>query len=103
MRNGFVFACDSFVFRKVLFTHAPANELPGNALLNVHGHLHGNEHRMLEHSEACLAAHVIGEWTCTPDCNARKPWRRLLAIENTRYTPVGFDKFVGNLGVVELT
>lgn len=77
MRNGFVFACDSFVFRKVLFTHAPANELPGNALLNVHGHLHGNGHRRESY---------------TP-----KPWHRLLAIENTGYRPVSFDKFVGNL------
>jgi calcineurin-like phosphoesterase family protein len=83
MRNGFIFACDSFVFKKVLFTHAPVNELPGNALINVHGHLHGNGHRLEGYQP--------------------KPWHKLLAIENTRYTPVGFDKFVGNLGVVELT
>jgi calcineurin-like phosphoesterase family protein len=80
MRNGFDFACDSFVFKKVLFTHAPANSLPGNALLNVHGHLHGNGHR----------AH-------NPE-----PWQRLLALENTKYAPVSFDKFVGNLGVIDL-
>jgi calcineurin-like phosphoesterase family protein len=82
MRNGFVFACESLVFRKVLFTHAPANELPGNALLNVHGHLHQNNHR---------DGSFVGQ-----------PWHRLLAIENTRYTPVSFDKFVGNLGSIDL-
>ncbi len=80
MRNGFDFSCDSFVMKKVLFTHAPANSLPGNALLNVHGHLHGNGHR-------------------THDA---QPWHRLLALENTKYSPVSFDKFVGNLGVIEL-
>ncbi len=86
MRNGFLFACDSFVFRKVLFTHTPANELPGNALLNVHGHLHGNMHREYE---------------------GRQEWHRLLALEgenyNTNYRPVPFDKFVGNLGSIDLT
>lgn len=82
MRNGFDFACDSFVMKKVLFTHAPASELPGIALLNVHGHLHGNGHRLESYDP--------------------KPWHRLLAIENTKYMPVGFDKFVGNLGVIEL-
>jgi len=82
MRNGFDFACDSFVFKKVLFTHAPANELPGIALLNVHGHLHGNGHR-LEGYEP-------------------KPFQRLLALEKTKYCPVSFDKFVGNLGSIDL-
>jgi len=82
MRNGFIFACESFVFRKVLFTHHPANELSGLALLNVHGHLHGNGHR----SEGY-----------TPET-----WHRLLAIENTNYTPVSFDKFVGQLSPIDL-
>lgn len=82
MRHGFAFACDSFVFKKVLFTHAPANELPGNALVNVHGHLHANGHRFDEH--------------------VPKPWHKLLALENTNYSPVSFDKFVGNLGKIDL-
>lgn len=82
MRNGFEFACESFVFKKVLFTHAPANELPGIAIMNVHGHLHGNTHRH-------------GEFT-------PQPWHKLLAIENTHYAPVAFDKFVGSTGRIEL-
>jgi calcineurin-like phosphoesterase family protein len=82
MRHGFDFACDSFVMKKVLFTHAPANQLPGNALLNVHGHLHGNGHRLESYNP--------------------QPWHRLLALERVKYTPVSFDKFVGNLGVIEL-
>lgn len=80
MRNGFMFACESFVFRKVLFTHAPVNELPGNALLNVFGHWHDVPH---------------------PDYPL-KPWHRLLAIEYTAYTPVSFDKFVGQLPAIHL-
>jgi hypothetical protein len=56
--------------------------LPGNALLNVHGHLHGNGHRA--------------------ESYVPQLWQRLLALENTKYAPVSFDKFVGNLGVVEL-
>lgn len=79
MRNGFDFACDSMVFKKVLLTHAPANELSGRALLNVHGHLHANAHRLKEY--------------------VRQPFHKLLAIENTGYAPVSFDKFVGALPV----
>lgn len=82
MRHGFEFACDSFVMKKVLFTHAPASSLPGIALLNVHGHLHGNGHRL----------------------EGYKPqsFNKLLALEHTGYAPISFDKFVGNLGVIEL-
>lgn len=82
MQRGFAFVCESFVFKKVLFTHAPANSLPGNALLNVHGHLHANAHRI--------------------DGYNPQPWHKLLAIEEAGYAPVPFDKFVGNLGVIDL-
>lgn len=79
MNHGFHFACDSFVFKKVLFTHAPANNLPGDALLNVHGHLHLNKQYV-----------------------AQQPFHRLLALEKTKYQPVSFDKFVGKLPVIDL-
>lgn len=86
MNNGFLFACESLVYRKVLFTHHPANELPGNALLNVHGHLHN-----------------FGETHPDKDLPT-KPFHKLLAIEYTNYEPVLFDKFVGQLpgGMIDL-
>lgn len=74
MRNGFALACDSMVFKMVLLTHAPANELPGNAVLNVHGHLHRRQH----HQDI-----------------QTKPFNRLLSLEEENYKPVDFDKFVG--------
>lgn len=48
MRNGFAFACESLVFKNVLFTHKPAQSLPIGIEWNVHGHFHNNNHRRFE-------------------------------------------------------
>lgn len=110
MRRGFAFACDSFVFKKVLFTHEPAKELPSTAVLNVHGHLHANAHRKVKCCPECGGGGRLYDeepynhlGRRCPTCNGTgqvqeyKPqsWHRLLAIEHTHYAPVPFDKFVG--------
>lgn len=82
MTHGFDFACQSIVFRNVLLTHAPANELPANAQVNVHGHLHNNGHRDLD--------------------GPKHPWHKLLAVEDTHYQPVLWDKFVGPTPMIQL-
>ena len=47
MTNGFLFACESFEWAiyglRILFTHEPVSK--GNFDLNIHGHLHVNQHR----------------------------------------------------------
>jgi calcineurin-like phosphoesterase family protein len=78
MRHGFDFACDSMVFKGVLLTHEPAPILPIDASLNVHGHLHDNEHRVADYEP--------------------RPFHRLLAIERTNYEPVEFGKFTSREG-----
>lgn len=81
LTHGWDAVVQSMVFRNVLLTHVPANKLPANAVLNVHGHLHGNGHR----SEYQL-----------------KPFHKLLAIENTNYMPVSWEKFVGSPSLIQL-
>lgn len=74
LTNGFDFVCDSFTIDAVLFTHKPKAVLPADIKLNVHGHLHGNNHRF-------------------------EPWMkaeqyRELALENTNYKPVLLEDFI---------
>lgn len=73
MRRGFEFACEAFVYRGVLFTHAPAQSLPEGVCLNIHGHLHNSQH----HDDIPL-----------------HPWNKLLALELTDYKPVLLDSFI---------
>jgi calcineurin-like phosphoesterase family protein len=75
MRHGFSFVTQAILYHGVYLTHAPQATLPDGAILNVHGHLHDDEHRGSPNS---LPAHC-----------------KLLAIEKTDYAPVGFDEFVG--------
>lgn len=80
LTHGFAAVCQSMVFRNVLLTHAPANVLPANATLNVHGHLHNTGHHPTD----------------------LKPWHKLFALENERYEPVLWDKWVGAESVIQL-
>ena len=80
LTHGFAAVCQSMVFRNVLLTHAPASVLPGNAVINVHGHLHNTGH------------HPGG----------LQPWHKLYALENERYEPVLWDRFVGPTPLIEL-
>jgi len=109
MENGFDFACDSFVYRNILFTHEPANAiiksngnrpydqleetLPSNCIINVHGHLHNiwdgffDEKRM-ERDKALLGIDFRKQ--------LKYPWQRLLALEYTDYRPVELNKFLAH-------
>lgn len=53
IKNGFDMCMDSMTFwykgMKILFTHIP-KQRKGNWTLNIHGHLHGNNHRPLYQS-----------------------------------------------------
>lgn len=107
MENGFDFACDSFTFRNVLFTHEPAQPeiknhyispdpnpfeeraCPMGREFNVHGHLHN-----------------IWDGFVNPDDPRNEgkevptklfyPWQRLFAIEYTDYRPIEFQKFLAH-------
>jgi len=61
-----MFACKTFTYKGVLFSHHPALELPERCYLNIHGHTHGNGHREYN----------------------KQPWHYELALENTGYAPV---------------
>jgi calcineurin-like phosphoesterase family protein len=51
--KGFDFVCDSFIYKKMGFSHAPLTPLPNQLFenhdkqieLNIHGHFHRGEHR----------------------------------------------------------
>lgn len=49
LNNGFQFCVDSFEIKflgkKILFSHEPVKDFDGD--INIHGHLHGNEHRLV--------------------------------------------------------
>lgn len=80
MDHGFDFACEAMVFRRCWLTHEPAQSLPFDCAINIHGHLHNFDPS--HHPEVRL-----------------EPWHRLLAVEYTNYAPVPFDKFVvGKVG-----
>jgi len=107
MQNGFDFACDSFTFRNVLFTHEPAHPevkiissswdvleqtevvCPMSREFNVHGHLHN-----------------IWDGFVNPEdprntggprpTKLHYPWQRLFAIEYTDYRPVEIGKFLAH-------
>ena len=83
LENGFDFVCQSMVYKNVLLTHAPASVLPGNAVINVHGHLHNDSHRKAGYN--------------------LQPWHRLLAIEETDYKPVLWTEFCGPEPLISLT
>lgn len=38
--DEFDFACDGLLFKKIWFTHEPAERLPKGAIMNVFGHIH---------------------------------------------------------------
>ena len=82
MDNRFSMVCQSVVFRNALLTHAPANELPANATINIHGHLHNNAHRFADYEP--------------------RPFHRLLAIEDHKYEPVLWERFVGQEPMIQL-
>jgi calcineurin-like phosphoesterase family protein len=75
--RGFSFVAMGILTRGVWLTHAPQTNLPDGATINVHGHLHGDEHRTSETGP--LPAHC-----------------RLLALEDPEvdYGPVELEKFV---------
>lgn len=73
IRAGFVCVVQAALVGGVYLTHAPQVTLPDGAIINVHGHLHGNGngHR------------PSGDAKC-----------KLLALEDTDYHPVELIEFV---------
>jgi len=46
MKNGFDFACDSFLMDDLLFSHEPQDlSSYGDSVVNIHGHFHETTHR----------------------------------------------------------
>lgn len=75
MERGFDFACDSFTWNRILFTHEPAAVLPAGCDLNIHGHLHSDGHRSAEYN--------------------LQTWNVLLSLEDPKvdYRPVLLNPF----------
>lgn len=48
---GFAFACTHFVWDGICFSHRPVTPLPTGSWLNVHGHFHGDDHRLHEYAD----------------------------------------------------
>lgn len=71
MSNGFDFACDSFTWDRILFTHKPVMSIPEDIDFNIHGHWHN----------------FLSNGETPPDY-----WSPLthykLALEDTKYKPV---------------
>jgi hypothetical protein len=93
MEHGFDFACDSFTFRGVLFTHEPANELAPGTHTNIHGHLHNiwdgfHKPDRLERDKEFLGI--------DPTKRLKHNWQRLFALEYTDYRPVELNKFLSS-------
>jgi calcineurin-like phosphoesterase family protein len=109
MSKGFHVACDSFVYRDVLFTHEPANAiiksdghkpygaleegLPLGCSINIHGHLHNIWHgfsspERIERDKALLGIDFTKR--------LKHPWQRLFAVEYTDYAPVELEKFLSH-------
>ena len=46
MKNGFDFACDSFLIDDALYSHEPQDlSSYGDSVINIHGHFHETTHR----------------------------------------------------------
>jgi calcineurin-like phosphoesterase family protein len=90
--NGFDFACDGMIYRKMWLTHRPwLTPLPEGTLFNIHGHLHNVWDGFLpddpkKRQDEFVVAVLTGRLLF--------PWQRLFAVEYTGYAPVEFDKFV---------
>jgi len=76
MRRGFEVVTNYLSYRHVLLTHRPALFLGPDVELNVHGHLHGNKHRLLDSVLSLTGRH------------------KELALEKTGYKPVLFEEFI---------
>lgn len=110
MDNGFDFACDSFTFRHVLFTHEPYGSwqtepselsLPQGCEYNVHGHLHNlwdgfHYNGTNDHSGATAIVDVTTGKPFETPTKLWYQWQRLFAIEYTDYRPIEFEKFLAN-------
>jgi len=82
--RGWGMVCDCFMntyFGKdIIFTHVPLDVEFDSAAINIHGHLHGNDHR-------------------DDDCKDyyNEDHHKQIALENTDYKPVDLKKFLDNL------
>lgn len=83
MNHGFDACLDAMIYRNCWLTHEPATTLPEGTTLNIHGHLHNIFDGF--HPD-----------TTVPVTSLFNPWQRLFAVEYTKYSPVNFEKFVGN-------
>lgn len=77
LNAGFDMVCDGLLVGGAWLTHAPQATLPDGAVINIHGHLHGNDHRLMG-----------------MDYPPRE-FCRQLALELHGYGPVDMDEFVG--------
>lgn len=79
LNHGWDFVAESMTIKRyghtILFTHIPVDILDSECEVNVHGHLHGDDHRH-------------------DDCDTNPDFNTLIAMEN-EYRPFDLRKVVG--------
>jgi len=78
INNGFDFCCDSLVIGDVALSHKPLRILPEGVRINIHGHFHNFDFKILD--KECGDYH-------NPEIH------KLLALEYTDYKPVNLLEF----------
>jgi len=73
-RNGFDFACDSFTYDDIIFSHKPLEVFPSGVTFNVHGHWHNLLDKPEEHDN-------IPKWW-SPKTH------HLVSLEKLNYKPI---------------
>lgn len=93
LRAGFAAVAQGILIGGVWLTHAPQVTLPDGAVVNVHGHLHGNNNAHRSAPPPAPSAFQLP----LPGGNVAAPVTKLLALEDTvpPYAPVEFNAFVG--------
>lgn len=82
MNSGYSFACDSFNWYPIAFSHYPLEKLPDKCTINIHGHTHNaTDERILIHDKIVI-----------------QPWHVRFALENEGYGPIDLHEFLRKKG-----
>lgn len=75
LEHGFAAVMDGMVINGAYLTHEPAHTLPTGCIMNIHGHLHDDGHRM-------------GDYQL-------QPFNVLLSLELMKYQPIELSDVIG--------
>lgn len=91
LSHGFDFVCESFTAtyfgKKILFSHEPQFKLSQPLVdFNVHGHLHGNSHRITDEVASAYNLHFNKD--IAPDIHDYKPLDLQVLLSQQRYKQI---------------